>query len=189
MIYYISDLHIGHKNAIRFDERPFSGIDEMECEIIRRWNEKVSSDDDVYILGDVFYRFKGDRTGFLKKLGGRLHLIVGNHDFEILKDEAALGCFDSVDKLRQIVDNGRRVVMCHYPIISWNMKYFGAYHVYGHVHTHVTEETMLMMKQERAFNAGCMLNNYEPCTLSELEDNNRDFKNNIFKQKPEKEIE
>ena len=62
MIYYISDLHIGHKNAIRFDERPFSGIDEMECEIIRRWNEKVSSDDDVYILGDVFYRFKGDRT-------------------------------------------------------------------------------------------------------------------------------
>ena len=182
MIYYISDLHIGHKNAIRFDERPFSGIDEMECEIIRRWNEKVSSDDDVYILGDVFYRFKGDRTGFLKKLGGRLHLIVGNHDFEILKDEAALGCFDSVDKLRQIVDNGRRVVMCHYPIISWNMKHFGAYHVYGHVHSKVNEETLFMMKQERAFNAGCMINNYEPCTLDELERNNRLFKEAVIRE-------
>ena len=189
MIYYISDLHIGHKNAIRFDERPFSDIDEMESEIIKRWNAKVTADDDVYILGDVFYRCKKDRAEFLKKLCGRLHLIIGNHDFEILKNEAALACFESVDKLKQIVDDGRRVVMCHYPIISWNMKYFGAYHVYGHVHTNVTEETMFMMKQERAFNAGCMLNNYEPCTLSELENNNREFKNNIFKQKTEKEIQ
>ena len=189
MIYYISDLHIGHKNAIRFDERPFSDIDEMESEIIKRWNAKVTADDDVYILGDVFYRYKKDRAEFLKKLCGRLHLIIGNHDFDIIKNEAALACFESVDKLRQIVDDGRRVVMCHYPIISWNMKHFGAYHVYGHVHTNVTEETMFMMKQERAFNAGCMLNNYEPCTLSELENNNREFKNNIFKQKTEKEIE
>ena len=47
MIYYISDLHIGHKNAIRFDERPFADIDEMEREIVRRWNDKVGTDDDI----------------------------------------------------------------------------------------------------------------------------------------------
>lgn len=180
MIYYISDLHIGYKNAIRFDERPFADIDEMEREIVRRWNEKVGADDDVYILGDVFYRYKGSRADFLKRLGGRLHLIVGNHDFEILKNEAALGCFESVDKLRQIVDDGRRVVMCHYPIISWNMKHFGAYHVYGHVHANINEGTIFMMKQERAFNAGCMINNYEPCTLLELEENNRFFKDRVL---------
>ena len=57
IIYYISDMHIGHKNAIRFDNRPFNDIDEMECEIINRWNNKVNSNDDVYILGDVFYRY------------------------------------------------------------------------------------------------------------------------------------
>lgn len=182
MIYYISDLHIGHKNAIRFDDRPFSDIDEMESEIIKRWNMKVTADDDVYILGDVFYRYKGDKAEFLKKLCGRLHLIEGNHDFEMLENQVALACFKSVDKLKQIVDDGRRVVMCHYPIISWNMKHFGAYHIYGHVHTHVTEETMLMMKQERAFNAGCMLNNYVPCTLGELEDNNRDFRKSVFER-------
>ena len=180
MIYYISDLHIGHKNAIRFDERPFADIDDMEREIVRRWNEKVGTDDDVYILGDVFYRYKGSRADFLKRLGGRLHLIVGNHDFEILKNEAALGCFESVDKLRQIVDDGRRAVMCHYPIISWNMKHFGAYHVYGHVHANINEGTIFMMKQERAFNAGCMINNYDPCTLLELEENNRVFKNSVL---------
>ena len=70
--------------------------------------------------------------------------------------------------------------MCHYPIISWNKKHFGAYHVYGHVHSKVNEETMFMMKQERAFNAGCMINNFEPCTLDELERNNRLFKESVI---------
>lgn len=38
--YYISDLHLGHANVIRFDDRPFENIDEMEMEIIRRWNHR-----------------------------------------------------------------------------------------------------------------------------------------------------
>lgn len=70
MIYYISDLHIGHKAAICFDERPFADIDEMEREIVRLWNEKVTSNDDVYILGDVFYRFNGRPADFLGQLSG-----------------------------------------------------------------------------------------------------------------------
>lgn len=57
MIYYISDLHIGHKAALRFDERPFADVKEMENEIILRWNQKVTAEDDVYILGDVFYGY------------------------------------------------------------------------------------------------------------------------------------
>ena len=179
MIYYISDLHIGHKSAIRFDERPFADIDEMEREIIRRWNEKVTSDDDVYILGDVFYRYKGKQADFLRKLRGRLHLITGNHDKGLLKDEEALSCFADVDNLRMITDNGRQVVMCHFPIISWNMKHYGSYHVYGHIHKIIGEEGRFMINQDRAFNAGCMINGYVPCTLEELEQNNRIFRDSV----------
>lgn len=185
MIYYISDLHIGHKSAIRFDERPFADMDEMEREIIRRWNEKVTSEDDVYILGDVFYRYKGRPADFLRKLRGRLHLITGNHDYGLLKDEEALSFFADVDKLRMIKDNDRSVVLCHYPLITWNMKHFGSYHVYGHVHRNIGEETLFMMKQERAFNAGCMINGYVPCTLEELEQNNRIFRDFIMKKESE----
>ena len=180
--YIIADTHFNHKNIIDYCNRPFNDIDEMECEIINRWNNKVNSNDDVYILGDVFYRYKKDRADFLKKLNGRLHLIIGNHDFEILKNEAALACFESTEKLKQIVDNGRRVVMCHYPMVSWNMKHFGSYHVYGHVHSKVNEVTLFMIKQELAFNAGCMINNYEPCTLEELEENNQTFLKRILEE-------
>ena len=161
MIYYISDLHIGHKAAIRFDERPFADTNEMEKEIIRRWNEKVTTDDDVYILGDVFYRYKGRPADFLRK------------------DDEALSCFADVDKLRMIKDNERGVVLCHYPLITWNKKHYGSYHVYGHVHRNIGEETLFMIKQERAFNAGCMINGYVPCTLEELEQNNRIFRDSV----------
>lgn len=51
-IYYISDLHFGHSNIIRFDNRPFSNVQEMEETIVKNWNERVAKDDVVYILGD-----------------------------------------------------------------------------------------------------------------------------------------
>ena len=148
----------------------------MEREIISRWNRKVNDDDDIYILGDVFYHYKNDKAQFLQKLNGKLHLIVGNHDYEMLNNETALARFESVHNLKRIIDDGRMVVVCHFPIASWNMKDHRAYHVFGHIHSKINEETLFMMKQERAFNAGCMINNYEPCTLEELEKNNLLFK-------------
>ena len=51
-IYYISDLHFGHSNIIRFDNRPFSNVQEMEETIVKNWNERVAKDDVVNILGD-----------------------------------------------------------------------------------------------------------------------------------------
>ena len=52
MNYYISDLHLGHTNVIKFDKRPFSNIEEMENKIIENWNSRVTKQDTVYILGD-----------------------------------------------------------------------------------------------------------------------------------------
>ena len=48
---YISDLHFGHENAIEFDNRPFSDVDEMDRRMIELWNLRVSHNDDVYIVG------------------------------------------------------------------------------------------------------------------------------------------
>ena len=53
MNFYISDLHFGHKNALSFDNRPFTTIEEHDNLIINNWNEVVNIDDDVYILGDI----------------------------------------------------------------------------------------------------------------------------------------
>lgn len=80
MNYYISDLHLGHANVIRFDNRPFENIDEMETEIIRRWNERVTPQDTVYIIGDFSWRTSNSWIPVLKQLKGRKVLIRGNHD-------------------------------------------------------------------------------------------------------------
>ena len=50
MNYYISDLHLFHEAVLRFDDRPFSNLEEMHAEIVKRWNHKVTNGDTVYIL-------------------------------------------------------------------------------------------------------------------------------------------
>lgn len=44
MNYYISDLHIGHANIVRFDNRPFADLNEMHRAIIDNWNSRVKTD-------------------------------------------------------------------------------------------------------------------------------------------------
>ena len=53
MNYFISDLHLGHKNVLKFDNRPFINIEEHDKTIIDNWNSKVNDKDDVYVLGDI----------------------------------------------------------------------------------------------------------------------------------------
>ena len=62
MIFYTSDLHLGHANVIRFDKRPFADVEEMDQYIITRWNNRVSEDDTVYILGDICHRNSRDSS-------------------------------------------------------------------------------------------------------------------------------
>ena len=50
-VFFTSDLHFGHENAIRFDNRPFKTVEEMDEELIRRWNAKVGKGDLVYVFG------------------------------------------------------------------------------------------------------------------------------------------
>ena len=51
MKYFISDLHLFHENAIKYDHRPFDSIQEMHEEIMKNWNDRVTNGDIVYILG------------------------------------------------------------------------------------------------------------------------------------------
>lgn len=53
MNFYISDLYIGHKNVLNFDNRPFQTIEEHDSSIVRNWCNKVTNKDTVYILGDI----------------------------------------------------------------------------------------------------------------------------------------
>ena len=56
MVYFTSDLHLGHKNILRLCDRPFASIEEMDEVLMDNWNRKIHRDDTVYIMGDLMFR-------------------------------------------------------------------------------------------------------------------------------------
>lgn len=113
--YFISDLHLGHANCIRFDKRPWETAEEMDMEIIRRWNRKVRKEDHVYVLGDFAYRNRTTIADYTKQMNGHIHLIRGNHD---KRSEAYESCFYEVVDYKDMVimaDGVKcRLILSHY---------------------------------------------------------------------------
>ena len=125
MNYYIADLHFGHENVLRHDGRPFENAGQMNAELIRRWNDRVSDSDHVYILGDFAWK---NSLGLevLRQLAGHKFFILGNHDKLTAEMKA---CFEWIKDYAVIDDGGRKVVLCHYPIAHWDGQYKGAVHL------------------------------------------------------------
>lgn len=179
--FFTSDLHIGHFNCLKFDKRPFKSVEEMDAEIIRRWNNKVGPDDTVYILGDVIWKTRNDdAVKILKQLNGHKILIKGNHD-QFLRNPEARKCFDDIrdyyDTPVTLKDGTtRRCVLSHYFIPMYNGHRYGAIHLHGH--SHVGDEAVVEIAiaetlneeghQNEIYNVGCMYWNYEPVTLDEI---------------------
>lgn len=168
MNFYIGDPHFGHKDIINFDNRPFASVEEMDQELIRRWNRRVRDGDDVYIIGDFCYKAEHKPSWYLEQLNGRKHLIIGNHDRETLNDPDAIKMLASVDKMMPVKDGDQNIVLCHFPIAEWRGYYHGVWHIYAHVHGELNNAARFMLTQERALNAGCMLNDYQPSVFDEL---------------------
>jgi calcineurin-like phosphoesterase family protein len=51
-LFLISDTHFGHKNILKFADRPFESLEHMHAIMIQRWNEVVPPDATVLHLGD-----------------------------------------------------------------------------------------------------------------------------------------
>jgi calcineurin-like phosphoesterase family protein len=137
-VFFTSDTHFGHASIIRSCQRPFASADEMDAALIARWNAAVGPRDTVWHLGDFCFRNDRPAPWYLERLHGEVHLIEGNHDLRTLKHHAA--CFASVRQIREISVEGRKIVLCHYPLREWNGCYHGAWHLHGHVHGRMNED-------------------------------------------------
>lgn len=125
--FFTADTHCGHANIIKYCNRPFKDVFDMDQEIIKRWNSVVSKNDIVYHLGD--FSFRGKCADYVDKLNGRIHLIKGNHDHKIDKDR-----FASVRDYMEINVEGVDLVLFHYAMRVWNKMRYGAISLYGHSH-------------------------------------------------------
>lgn len=79
-IYFIADTHFSEENIIKYENRPFQGVQDMDDSMIANWNRMVKEEDTVYLVGDFG---AGRREALLlDKLKGIKYLIKGNHDME-----------------------------------------------------------------------------------------------------------
>lgn len=180
MNYFISDLHFGHKNCLAFDNRPFNSIEEHDEYIINAWNQTVNNDDNVYILGDISWYKEAKTIEVFKKLNGKKHLIKGNHDDRLLKNEELRKLFVEIKDYKEVnIENGKSVVLSHYPIPCFKNHFYGWIMLYGHVHNSFEWNMMENVKRQMTelydkkcemYNVGAMMSyiNYQPRTLEEI---------------------
>lgn len=193
MRYYIADLHFFHENInTRLDCRGFADVEEMNEYMKYKWNRKVRSNDEVVIIGDLSWGTAEQTNELLEQLQGRLFLITGNHDKFVKRPEFKSSRFIWIKPYEELLDNRRKVVLCHYPIMCYNGQYRldeagnpRAYMLHGHVHDtqdqrlleqfqEITRNTVVVNAQGKEqhipcnmINCFCKYSDYEPLTLDE----------------------
>ena len=177
MIYFTSDLHLGHANVIRHCNRPFFSAEEMDEILIRNWNSRVTNNDTIYILGDLMFRNQKLPEEYLRQLKGKKHLIIGNHDRDWMKKCDLNKYFLSVEKMNFISDGQHQMTLCHYPMMSWP-HIARCYMVFGHIHNNTDADYWpLIRKNPLMLNACVDVNGLMPVTFDEMVRNNEAHKN------------
>lgn len=181
--FYMSDTHFGHENIIKLDAnngcRKFSSIEEHDNLIISNINKVVTTQDNLYFLGDISWKYAEQTIEILKQINCKnLFAIKGNHD-RALKDGRVKKMFQGIYDYKTIKDGENTVVMSHFPILFYEHQHRNSILLYGHVHNtreeklfqdackNISDTTDIPMN---CYNVGCMLDymDYTPRTLEEI---------------------
>ena len=159
-VFFTGDQHFGHARIIKFCNRPFKDVEEMDAEMVRRWNVVVEPDDTVYHLGDFTMEGYAFAQQMFAQLNGKVRILSlpWHHDRRWLakaktapphtQDKSYVHSQTFVRLLPPIevievsrhggtVPKGERplkITLCHYPMASWEASYHGAWSLHGHSH-------------------------------------------------------
>lgn len=179
-IFFTSDLHFGHRNVLRFCNRPFENTKEMEKSLIGNWNSVVNDNDVVFILGDImWFDSRTDAKRVLEQLKGKeIHIVPGNHDnltnFEYLSERFIV--HDSCVTLLIETFNGKNeIFLCHFPLATWPHYEQNALHFFGHIHSGPVSDAEidvigkdLVVKDGLCYDVGVDNNNYTPIEIRDV---------------------
>lgn len=176
MIFFTSDLHLNHRNVIKLSNRPFVSIEQMKEKIIENWNNKVSHNDIVYVLGDVFWNLNSKEIQeIMIRLNGVKYLVIGNHDRKTHNRKS--NCWEDMMDYHELVLDGIQVVLSHYPFAEWHGCWRGSVMLHGHVHGTFDFSTLnTPHKNKRIFDVGVDVNNFTPISWDEIKAKLPDYK-------------
>jgi calcineurin-like phosphoesterase family protein len=135
--WFISDTHWGHTNIIKYSNRPFKDVNEMNEMMLIEWNKLVKPGDTVYHLGDMAFMPFPNLKNYLSRCNGNIHFILGNHDKAIIQNKAELlkhGKILSIQHYHELKVNGNMLVLFHYGMRVWNRSHHSSILLYGHSH-------------------------------------------------------
>lgn len=179
-IWFTSDLHFGHRNVLKFCSRPWEDEKTMDPALIENWNNVVSDNDIVFVLGDTFWF--NDSRGIKKVLsqlkGKDIYILPGNHDdftsYHRVDDPRIHLCADVVACwITEENKPKREIWMSHYPMMTWPHRENGAYQFFGHIHSHPDRDEGVDQDLPLHWNqcdVGCDYWDYTPVSLEVLEE-------------------
>lgn len=156
-VWFTADTHFGHANIIKYCQRPF--LSESEQEQLKddprgRWrvseatvkrhdsalldaiNHRVQPNDKLWILGDFCWGKEVEAAAYLKRINcNDVNLVWGNHD-----NRNIAPLFKQDIEQGMIRVKGQRIWLNHYPMRSWDGRFHGTWHLYGHVHDRFSED-------------------------------------------------
>lgn len=128
--FVIADTHFGHENIIQYCNRPFESAAEMDKALIDNWNNTISNDDIIWVLGDFALSSKEYAKSIIKSLRGRKRLVLGNHDRYSQEWYREAG-FEFVSPYPVIIQE--LFILSHAPL-QYHIDRYPCYNIYGHVH-------------------------------------------------------
>lgn len=139
--FFTADLHLFHRGVLGHPARRFQTVEEMNSAIIERWNSKVGVHDTVYFLGDLSFANLDKTLSVVGMLNGQIKWVPGNHDKALFRKVELHGFMEPLRPLHTVkvqdedISKGhQRIVLCHYPLLTWDMAHHGAWHAHGHSH-------------------------------------------------------
>ena len=176
-LFFTSDTHFFHKNILKYCNRPFENVQEMNQEIVKRWNEVIPKDAIVFHLGDFSLTANmKEFDSLIHKLNGDIHLIIGNHEKDALGKSYIRDKWASISDIAEIyikdpeITYGEQhIVMCHYPMMAWNGSHRGSWHLFGHVHGGLSNKGVLQ-HSKTALDVGVDCHDFRPLSYQEVKE-------------------
>lgn len=164
MYWFTSDFHLGHQNILKYCNRPFDNVEEMDGIIIENMNKTVNHGDTIIHVGDfTLMKNRSDvHRKYISKLRGHWIFIAGSHDHWLNRDASHIWSKSIQDKY---------IVACHYAMRVWPRSHYGSILVYGHSHGHLESFG-------RSLDVGVDTNNFYPYSsddVIELTKNKKNF--------------
>lgn len=173
MIWFTGDNHFGHANIIELCKRPFASTEEMDAEMINRWNSVVNDGDVVYHVGDFCLKNRHYALSVFRKLKGMIYILdcSMHHDRWMRNKEDVLEVYtassDTVKVTKQIIEitvKNQIFILSHFPLFAWPKAYYGSIHIHGHVHG----SPIFTENGFPAVDVGVDCNNFTPVSAYEI---------------------